>query len=299
MANEAKTIEEVPELDLDQVTEDDLVDDDQDAEEAAANLRELKRKAAVYDSLVDQETTTGELFREWKEHQATAAEVKKDYDGAVWELRRLIRAQTEDLPLFVPLFDGLGEKAEGAEDDSWREVELASLDLSAKVLENLDAARLTTIGELADYSSNGGRLTQVAGIGPAAAEKIENALEGFWANHPGLGETPVDPLAAQFGEIFATGMDANNLAGDDANNVPGIIELSDAEPGDDLESVLPGDLIRLQFPHGEDTPPHYGFGKIKAVDADEIMVELESELLGVDGLEWAIARPAKGESSNG
>ena len=298
MAKEAETIEDVPELDPTQVIEGDLVDDQEDGELEeieAAELRELVRKSKVYDSLLDQETTTGALFKDWKDLQAQAAEAKKEYDGAVLVIRALIRAQTEDLPLF----DNLGEKSEEDADNSWREVELSSLDLSAKVLENLDAARLTTIGELADYSANGGRLTQVAGIGPAAAEKIEDALEGFWANHPGLGETPVDPLAAQFGEIFATGMDANNLAGDDANNVPGIIELSDAEPGDDLESVLPGDLIRLQFPHGEDTPPHYGFGKIKAVDADEIMVELESELLGVDGLEWAIARPAKGESSNG
>ena len=294
MAREAETIEAEPDLDPTQVIEPDLVDDQEDEELEeieAAELRELVRKSKVYDSLVDQETTTGDLFKEWKEHQATAAEAKKEYDGAVLELRRLIRAQTEDLPLF----DGLAEKSEEAEDNSWRDVELASLDLSAKVLENLDAAELTTIGDLADYSANGGRLTQVSGIGPAAAEKIEDALEGFWANHPGLGDGLAAPEpAALFGSISTEGVDANGQDGT-------VVELSDAgEDDNDLETVVPGDLIRFEFPDLDDpmAEPAFLFGLIESVNMEERLVVLSERIEDVAGLEWAIARPKKEAASN-
>lgn len=296
MAKEAETIEAAPELDPTQVIEPDLVDDQEDEEleeVEAAELRELVRKSKVYDSLVDQETTTGNLFKAWKDLQAAAAEGKKEYDGAVLQLRALIRAQTEDLPLF----DGLGEKAEEAVDDSWRAVELASLDLSAKVLENLDGARLTTIGELADYSANGGRLTQVAGIGPAAAEKIEDALETFWANHPGLDDQPEPTPEELFGVIAVEGVDANS------EGIGAVIELSDAGDDDnDLEHVIPGDVIRFEFPDMDDptAPPALAFGLIESVEADDGVVVLTERIEDVAGLTWAIARPAKGEaSSNG
>lgn len=289
MADEAKTIEDVPDLDPTQVIEDDQEDEELEEIEAA-KLRDLVRKSKVYDSLLDQETTTGALFKDWKDLQAQASEAKKEYDGAVLVIRALIRAQAEDLPIF----DNLGEKSEEDADNSWREVELSSLDLSAKVLENLDAARLTTIGELADYSANGGRLTQVAGIGPAAAEKIEDALEGFWANHPGLGEKAEPSAESQFGEIAAqgTGAESDHTSPDGVPSLEIWLQSVREDPGA-LDGILPGDVIRVTA--GRDVPV---FSRITEVDAEGETVTTE-EPIKADTDPWAIARPKKGESSNG
>jgi hypothetical protein len=78
-------------------------------------------------------------------------------------------------------------------DESWRVVTLQSLDgLTEAIVLHLHAADLHTVGELADYTAGrkvgkhgprdqGRRLTDLKGIGPAAAETIENAMTAFWA----------------------------------------------------------------------------------------------------------------------
>lgn len=68
------------------------------------------------------------------------------------------------------------------DDDSWRSVELTSLDLSAGILAILAESGFATVGQIADHTASGKRLTDIAKVGEAKAEKIEQALEGFWAS---------------------------------------------------------------------------------------------------------------------
>jgi hypothetical protein len=53
-------------------------------------------------------------------------------------------------------------------------------DIPAAIRNSLHEANLNTLGELAEYTKRN-RLTDIPGVGPAKAEKIEDALEKFWA----------------------------------------------------------------------------------------------------------------------
>ena len=63
----------------------------------------------------------------------------------------------------------------------WQLYSLAAMtDIPAAVRQALADANLNTMGELAEYTKRN-RLTDIPGVGPAKAEKIEDALEKFWA----------------------------------------------------------------------------------------------------------------------
>jgi hypothetical protein len=68
--------------------------------------------------------------------------------------------------------------------DDWRKVELSKLDLPAGILSILAEADFTTIGQIADHTASGKRLTDIAKVGQAKAEKIEQAMEDFWRKNP-------------------------------------------------------------------------------------------------------------------
>jgi hypothetical protein len=77
-----------------------------------------------------------------------------------------------------------------AGDESWRKVPLATLgipeELPHSIVSILGEANLDTIGALSGYLQPSpatgftNRLTDIPGIGPAKAEKIEAALDAFW-----------------------------------------------------------------------------------------------------------------------
>jgi DNA-binding PadR family transcriptional regulator len=140
-----------------------------------SELDELSRKAAIYDTLVKQEKEVARLAEEWADAKSEAAAAKGVHDTAVAELRRLIRAQNESNPLF--------DDPE-PEPEEWREVRLDSLDIGEKLLEKVHDAGLETIGAISDWIAKGNRLVNIAGVGPAASEKLEDALEHFWATQP-------------------------------------------------------------------------------------------------------------------
>jgi hypothetical protein len=82
-------------------------------------------------------------------------------------------------------------EAEPTQEDAWREVPLheALGGLSIKIFDALKQANLTTVGQLADWiNADGGRnrLTDLAGIGKAKGEKIEEAMEKFWERRKDL-----------------------------------------------------------------------------------------------------------------
>lgn len=140
----------------------------------------------------------------WKGMKEEAKEAKADFDRKVSILRRLIQESREDLPLFDggksstaddvtnfdPAAEGESSQADTTDtatptaippdDDSWREIGLEDLSLTESLLTKLYSANLDTVGELADFTASGKQLVDIDGVGPAAAEKIEGAMDRFW-----------------------------------------------------------------------------------------------------------------------
>lgn len=74
-----------------------------------------------------------------------------------------------------------GETETEADDESWKAVEIGELDVPDGILNKLIEAEIETIGDLANWNESGKLLTDIEGIGQAKAEKIEAALDKFWA----------------------------------------------------------------------------------------------------------------------
>lgn len=65
----------------------------------------------------------------------------------------------------------------------WRDVKLDTL-FEGSLLKSLKEADITTVGALSDYTAGEKRLTDIGGIGPGKAEKIENRMIEFWEDNP-------------------------------------------------------------------------------------------------------------------
>lgn len=68
------------------------------------------------------------------------------------------------------------------DDEKWKATRLTDI-VPSKEAKSLAAAGLATLGELSQYTSEGRLLENIRGIGPKAAEKIENALIEFWKGY--------------------------------------------------------------------------------------------------------------------
>jgi hypothetical protein len=114
-----------------------------------------------------------------------AKENKKAWEAAAEGLQGLIRGFAQPMPLFDK------PESKQAEPEAWRETAvdvLTSHGLPGAIAEKLDDAGFHTIGDLADWTTANNSLTAIAGVGLKKAEKIEQALESFWATL-----TPDDP----------------------------------------------------------------------------------------------------------
>lgn len=135
------------------------------------------------------------------EMQAAAAahkEAKQAYESAVSKLRGAIRdANSGQQALPFPT-----DEPSAAPVEDWRATTLADLEITGKLAESLVEAGLTTLGAIADYTAADKRLTDIDGVGPAKAEKIEAACEDWFKRHPGArdGEAEVDDGAAGDGD---------------------------------------------------------------------------------------------------
>lgn len=89
-----------------------------------------------------------------------------------------------------------GQTSLPTDDDSWRSIELGSLeDWPAGTLGHLASKELLTLGAIADWTGVLGRqLTDVRGISRKKAEMIEKRLERFWE------ERATVPVEAKLGE---------------------------------------------------------------------------------------------------
>jgi hypothetical protein len=116
------------------------------------------------------------------------ADRKKAAEAAAFDV---IEALMEDDEDDTPLLDGVatdataGTRTQSEPDDSWRDVDLETLDLTNGILLALASQNITTMGTLADYTkpaANGwtADLADIKGIGPIAIEKINAATDKFW-----------------------------------------------------------------------------------------------------------------------
>jgi hypothetical protein len=80
-----------------------------------------------------------------------------------------------------PLFDGPKAPAPEVDDDAWRAESIRGLTLSVPLVGKILEAGIETVGALCDYRKDGRGFTDIKGVGDAAATKIEDALEAFFA----------------------------------------------------------------------------------------------------------------------
>lgn len=138
---------------------------------------ELAALKAKFRRIEELETECHECAMAMAEAAEQSKEAKKAYEAAVSRLRNAVRDAKngqQELPF--------GEEQPA---EAWRAVTLEELEISGKLAASLTEAGLTTLGAIADYTANGGALTDIDGIGPKAAEKIDAATQDWWERHPG------------------------------------------------------------------------------------------------------------------
>lgn len=155
--------------------------------------------------------------REWEDAKEVCKNLKALFEASMDELCKVIKRETESLPLFEsqavaeaagPVEPEDENEMLTVEDQSWQEVPLADVlsGLPPSIVSALNESGLKSVGELAGASKNPQfKLTDIPGIGPAKAEKMEAALEAFWkrraeaANVP-EGDAELDAAADDNGE---------------------------------------------------------------------------------------------------
>ncbi len=110
---------------------------------------------------------------------------------------RLAINQAVEIPVDVATDDDDDDDApkKGAlkTDQPWRRVSLDTL-FHGSILKALKAGGLSTVGDMADHTAKDNRLTDIRGIGGAAAEKIEDQMARFWADNPDAGKQMSDAV---------------------------------------------------------------------------------------------------------
>lgn len=211
-----------------------------------------------------------------------AREMVKLKQGNVDELNRKMHGVIDEIehPEKYPLYqakslpNGNGKPAgEVKEDDTWRAVPIreAMPNLGKKVYDGMDGAKLETMGQYCDWrNKNQGAnwVTDLPGVGKAAADKIDDALEAFLAKwrkeHPAKPVAPFDPLevarAVKLVDVaFPKGSKANPVAYTEflkLNTVGGVLDAAKKAQ----QSIL--DFLR---------GPQVGFTLIEADMAQDAM----------------------------
>lgn len=72
-----------------------------------------------------------------------------------------------------------------ADNDAWRSVTIEALGIPAGICKILrEDNAITTLGQIADFSRDGAPLTSLKKVGQLKADKIEAAMDAFWARRP-------------------------------------------------------------------------------------------------------------------
>jgi ERCC4-type nuclease len=111
---------------------------------------------------------------------AQLKDAKGSLEMATRELLALIDEREQ--PTLFPTADS----AETSTTDAWRSEPIEVLNLPVGIVKVLQEAMITTLGAIATQGEVGS-LTDIEGIGEAKAEKIADALEQYWREHPQTG----------------------------------------------------------------------------------------------------------------
>lgn len=153
-----------------------------------APLTRLQRLELHQQRILDANACVKEADFEWTAAKAAAKECKETYDDCVNHLRRVIEEDPDQYELPFPNDDTPAVSGESGEvpkeDETWRATTLEQLGISGKLAEHLTEAGLTTLGAVADYTSQDKRLTDIPGIGAANEDKIANAMADYWEKNP-------------------------------------------------------------------------------------------------------------------
>jgi hypothetical protein len=165
---------------------------------------------------LNEEVTELQVVSDDKAKEAKAA--KNRLENAQRDLNKFIADLSADRPLFDRPKPTAAEAADHAnadtpagptpppqaDDDAWKRETIASLGnfgLHPKIIEKINEAGILTIGALAEWTNSGNRHTDIPGIGEGKAQKIDDALDKFWAaraqsNAPAAEPEPDGPLDA-------------------------------------------------------------------------------------------------------
>ncbi len=130
----------------------------------------------VLRAIREADAKVGSELAKWESAKAEASIAKKRYELAVDKLRSVIES-ADQMQLPFP-----GDE-ESPSREAWRDVSVDELDIPDALKAKLREAGLATLGEMATYAITG-QLIDIEGVGQASAEKIERALEAYWAAHP-------------------------------------------------------------------------------------------------------------------
>ncbi len=156
-------------------------------------------RAQLEKEIQEQQIEVANLAVSHSRKQSEAKSVKKELDLAVEDLRDM-EGRLERGEYSLPFTGLAGEGGAGGigsgcsaplagqlelpiEDNAWKSVPLSELGLTGKLAESLAEAGLTTMGAIAEYTGSEKRLTDIDGIGPGKAEKVEQACEAYWAKN--------------------------------------------------------------------------------------------------------------------
>lgn len=99
------------------------------------------------------------------------------FEGRVRELRDILRDKQrgqERLPFGDPA---------STDPEAWRAATLDELTIGGRESKALTEAGLTTLGDIANYTTEHS-LADIPGIGQASALRIEEAIDDYWRLHP-------------------------------------------------------------------------------------------------------------------
>lgn len=153
--------------------------------EAAPDDNETEQHMVrVYEAETELQERQRELTECEEELEGARAAVKAkqaEVDSAVRHLQNVIRCRDErqgTLPFTEP-------KAA----DAWKAEPLSVLVLSDGMVEKLLEAEIADLGALCEWRSEDPPRKKVAGIGEAALQKIDDAIQTYFAQHPqGVGK---------------------------------------------------------------------------------------------------------------
>jgi len=158
---------------------------------AGVTFDQLKKHHAAIRA---KERIVSKAHLDWEMAKDHAAFLKKEHERHGTELCRMISEFDTPAPLFdsiaasvsadVTVSQTLGQTDPAASDDAWKSLPLSSLKLSEKIVALLTENGVTTFGQLEDLRASRWENPKIKGLGEKKQQEIEDAVVGYWTEHP-------------------------------------------------------------------------------------------------------------------